>query len=758
MPVWDDPKTVVIWEKPDARRAAAAAGLPGLAARGHMFELAEPDHYGWTWEKFDFRAERPRPFAQLAKTDDQDLRKRHADFKAALARASRVIIATDSDREGERIARDLLRHYRFEGIVQRAWFSAIDASSLRQAFDRLRPGEETESLADASAARDCADWLVGMWLTRGLTKALVPAGIHFTFRVGRVKMPTAMIVYWREKARREFKAVSYYEIAARHGALELIHAPDPKLLDATAAQRMANGIVGETAPAQVACKRDRKAPPLMHSLDTLIKAASRWGWAAAKTGQIAQDLYEKGLSTYAGTDGDVLPSSQIIDIDKIVPGLLGLREFAHLGGRTGLPTPCRRAFDDAKLAKHSHHAIVPNVNTVNEWATRLGGCGADERKLFVEIATRYLEALGADKVFDRTTVTATIGGLAFKASGVVIVDPGWTALRRPAGVGGDTKEVEEEGDAAALPPIANGEMLRVESAAVLKKETTPPKRLTEGDLVEEMGAAHKYVTDPERRKRLKGVEGIGRPRTRGPTIEELKSGKTLKNEGKYITLTEAGWALCEMVERLLPELGDPGETAIWESRLEMVEKGRLPLDVFVDGVASWVQGLLDRVKAMPPLPAEVFAKLAAGGTPTDKMIEAAKRMAARKREKPPRGYTTDFETCRSYLDANSNQAPSASKLELARNIAAKKGLALPAEAADDWKACQAFLDAHGDGTKAANGPPTPNRLALAEKLAKEHGGPLPPQARADWKVCQAFIDKHLKPKGGRKMPARAGRR
>lgn len=83
-----------------------------------------------------------------------------------LRKTDEVVIATDADREGEIIARELLDYCGYTGVVRRLWLSALDESSIREALGRILPGEETEKLYEAGKGRSRADWLTGINLTR----------------------------------------------------------------------------------------------------------------------------------------------------------------------------------------------------------------------------------------------------------------------------------------------------------------------------------------------------------------------------------------------------------------------------------------------------------------------------------------------------------------------------------------------------------------------------------------------------------------
>lgn len=135
---------------------------------GHLLETAPPDAYDarykqWRLEHLPIVPEQWRMQVK-PKTASQ-----FKAVKSLLAEASEVVIATDADREGEMIARELLDYCRYRGPIQRLWLSALDDVSIRKALGALRPGEATFSLYHCALGRSRADWLIGMNLSRLFT-------------------------------------------------------------------------------------------------------------------------------------------------------------------------------------------------------------------------------------------------------------------------------------------------------------------------------------------------------------------------------------------------------------------------------------------------------------------------------------------------------------------------------------------------------------------------------------------------------------
>jgi DNA topoisomerase-3 len=122
------------------------------------------------------------------------------------------VIATDADREGEMIARELVEHCRYRGPIQRLWLSALDDASIRKALARLLPGHETFSLYHSALGRSRADWLIGMNMSRLFTLLGRQSGYQGVLPVGRVQTPTLRLVVDRDRSIADFVPVPFWAI------------------------------------------------------------------------------------------------------------------------------------------------------------------------------------------------------------------------------------------------------------------------------------------------------------------------------------------------------------------------------------------------------------------------------------------------------------------------------------------------------------------------------------------------------------------
>ena len=657
------PDQIVITEKTsqakDVRTAVGSRYGEVLPAEGHLFDLLEPGDVAPEWKRWSAVLLRPQGLYGTRPAEGGNKAAKLKAIREALRSAKRVWLATDCDREGQLIGQEILEHYRYRGEVMRVMFTAQDPQSIRDAFARARPNADYAALYEAAVARRQADQIYNLSLTRTATVVLGAGGgsrggsasdskasggrtsggrASGVIGVGRVKTPTLAIVCERELEIRQFVPVPYFEVVATAhvagGSFPMRHAPKAPLLARARAERVAAEVEGARGPLRVRVAQRQQKPPRLHDLPSLQKlCAQRFGWTAERTLELAQALYDgqgKKVITYPRAEVRYLPESLVADVPRIVAGLRVGQAFAAIP----VPEPpvIRRGaagtFHDKGLEGASHHAIVPNVNTIGELRQVWPRLSLDERRLFDIIARAYLAAVMPDWRYLQTTVTLDAAGHPFRASGRQTIDEGWRAAF-PARKGGERDgdaptargEAGGEGnrdgdgdDAPPLPPLRDGEVARLTDATIEDKETRPPPRYNEGTLIEAMQNAWRFVDDATLRERLKDARGIGTPATRASIIDGLKRQQFLVTAGRNIVPTEAGLRLHAVLKRADPALVDPGVTASMECQLDDVLSGRQGLTGAIDAVCEVATRIIGKLTqadvraGLPVLPAATAAR------------------------------------------------------------------------------------------------------------------------------------------------------
>ena len=728
---------IVITEKSsqakDVRAAVGSRYGDVLAAEGHLLDLLEPEDVVAAWKRWSPILLRPEGLYGTRPADGGNKPAKLRAIREALRTAKRVWLATDCDREGQLIGQEILEHYEYHGQVMRVLFTAQDSQTIRDAFSRAKPNAEYARLYAAAVARRQADQIYNLSLTRTAT-VILGQGARRVIGVGRVKTPTLAIVCKRELEIRNFVPIAYFEVVATAkvagGQFQMRHAPQDRIVRREIAQGVVNAAQDFEGPLAVRVEDKRQGPPKLHDLPSLQKlCGSRFSWPASKTLEVAQELYDsqgKKIITYPRAEVRYLPQSLISDVPRIVAGLRVGQSF----GAIPVPEPpvirkgASGTFYDKGLGGASHHAVVPNVNTIDKLREVWPRLSSDEKKLFDVIARAYLAALMPDFRYRQTTATLDVGGFEFRASGRQPIDLGWRAAFP------DWQPADEKGDEAQLlPPLRNGETAQLRDPKIEDKETRPPPRYNEGTLIDAMQNAWRFVDDELLRERLKEAKGIGTPATRAEIIGGLKKQGFLIVQGKHIVPTEAGLSLFGVLKQADPALVDPGVTAQLECLLDDVVVGKQEMVGAIDAVCSVAERIIGKLKegaAAGGLPLLDAAVGNGPGTfpPTPAMKRFADGIARQKRIKPPPGYKTSISICRKFLNEHApktaegeppgklgSKPASPAQMLYAEKIAQGKGVVIPEEAKANSAAMSAWINSNRSAKRRKRGRKTAYKFA-----------------------------------------------
>ena len=719
-------KTVIIVEKPSqARDLRAAIGSRFgeiLPAEGHLVRLAEPDEVNAGWKRWSCDLLKPEGLYPTRAAREKTKSAKLKAIAAALKGCDGVILATDCDREGQLIGQEILEHLRYSGPVRRALFTAQDPKTLRQAFERLKPNAEMQPLYRAAVARQQADQIFNLSLTRTATKTLLAPQARGVIGIGRVRTPTLAIVCMRELEILNFKPEDYFEVEAvatvEAGSFLMRHAPleAKRIKDRARADAIAAAAAGFQGPISLKVEDKRRAPPKLFDLPALQKHCSqRWGWTADRTLSVAQELYDgdgKKLITYPRAEARHLSENQIADVPAIVSALLKIRGFAELKieepiirrGKSG-------TFSNKALQGVAHHAIIPNVNVIDEVDARVARLSEDEKKLFAVICRSYLAAIMPDYEYRHTVVTLDVpvsgeSPASFRGTGHVPLRLGWKAV-----FGANSGELDDADGADTLPPMKDGETAALSKSKVKACTTEPPPRYNEGTLIDAMQNAWRFVDNPMLRDRLKEAKGIGTPATRGEIIKGLKAQNLLAASGNLVVPTPSGLRLYELLAKAAPSLVDPGTTAQWEMRLDEVVLGQSDFRAVIDGIANSAAELISCLQQQTSVKVDLAP--AAQGLSTGR----GRRSRARASYPPTRRRRCQVSAHaleRPGIDASGSHAPEQS---------ASAENSLGAE--------------QGNARK-----PTTRMLAFARSLAKKKSMPLPHGCEQSFDQCRAFLGQH----------------
>jgi DNA topoisomerase-3 len=581
------------------RRADGYLAGDGVAVTwcfGHLFELAPPESYApelkrWAAETL------PIVPATWKLELKREAAKQFRGIKTLIKQASEIVIATDADREGETIGREVLDACGWRGTTYRLWLSALDDKSIRKALAQLLPGAKSAPLYTAGQGRARADWLVGMNLTRLYTLLARGSGVDGVLSVGRVQTPTLRLIVDRDREIERYVPKDYWDVLAK---VQKISVPQPfamrwrppsavadtegRCTSEPAARTVAQSLPRAQGRVDLAeTERKREPPPLPYDLSTLQQDCSRrFGLTATQTLESAQRLYETWkATTYPRTDCQYLPADQFADAAAVLAAMRQSDSSADIQAliRNANPALRSRAWNDAKIT--AHHAIVPTASKA-----RVSEMSESDRQVYDLIRRRYLAQFYPIHEYDQTRIEARFGTERFAATGRRLVVTGWKAVF--------AESAETDTDAeneTALPTLAVGDALVCLAAEVQAKKTQAPAHYTEGTLIQAMKSVAKLVTDPRLKQILRDSSGIGTEATRASIIETLVQRQYVERQGrkKLLVSTPRGRM---MIDTLPDAVKDPAMTALWEQALEEIAAGKAPLEPFMERQIAWLRQIV----------------------------------------------------------------------------------------------------------------------------------------------------------------------
>ncbi|MBE6704511.1 MAG: type I DNA topoisomerase [Ruminococcaceae bacterium] len=477
-----------------------------------------------------------------------------ADLKKEAKNADTVYLATDPDREGEAIAWHLMNALELSPEkAKRVTFNAVTKPVVKEGIKN--PRKIDMNLVNSQQARRILDRIVGYKLSPVLWKK-IKSGLS----AGRVQSVVTKIIVERENEIKQFNPEEYWTIDANletgekksfkasfygteKGKMELKCESDAKIVrDAT---------IG--APFSVkSIKKSKRlknpAPPFTTS--TLQQEANRrMGYHSERTMRIAQELYEginlgslgtHGLITYMRTDS--------LRISETAADAAKLYITEKFGEQYCPKAP--RVYKTKKNVQDAHEAIRPTDMKLEPDMIK-GSLSPDQYRIYKLIWDRFVSSQMESAVLDTVSAEIESAGYIFRANGYTVKFPGFMALYEEKT--DDEDETEKE---AGLPPMTQGDVLKLLELSPTQHFTQPPARFTEASLV-----------------KLLEEKGIGRPSTWAAIITTIISRGYVEREGKNFIPTSLGEVTTQLMQDNFDDIVDYDFTARMEDALDEVESG-----------------------------------------------------------------------------------------------------------------------------------------------------------------------------------------
>lgn len=505
---------------------------------------------------------------------------KHVDaIKKALKKSDTLYLATDLDREGEAISWHLYELLKEEGLlkdkaVKRIAFNEITKRAIKDAIEN--PRDLSMDLINAQQARRALDYLVGFNLSPLLWKK-VQRGLS----AGRVQSPALRMIVEREEEIEAFDPQEYWTLEAdtekagktitsklriyKNEKVEQFTINNSEL--ASAAENTLNkAAAGKLTVAKIEKKQRKRNPAAPFTTSTLQQEASRkLRFTAQRTMRTAQQLYEGiniggetvGLITYMRTDSLALAQEALDEIRQLI---------ARRYGKENVPEEIRTFKSKSKNAQEAHEAIRPTsvMRVPDEIKEHLK---PDQFKMYELIWKRTMACQMVHATLDTVSVDLACGtGNQFRATGSTIKHPGFMSVYMEGNDRDDDVEPSKDkakDDEKILPPMEEGEQLKLLEIRSDQHFTEPPPRFSEANLVKTL---EEY--------------GIGRPSTYASIISTLTHREYVELENRRFTPTDMGRIVNTFLTTYFENYVDYDFTAKLEDELDSISRGEqewLPL-------------------------------------------------------------------------------------------------------------------------------------------------------------------------------------
>jgi len=488
-----------------------------------------------------------------------------------------LLLATDAEREGELIGAEILDYVGFTNYAdaKRFWVSeALTPDVIKKGIANAKPLAEYKSYRDQGFARQCADWLIGMNLTR-LVSLITNKLLHF----GRVQTAVLGAVYEREISISKFTPQQYYEIQAVMDnepcfSVKMVN-PDNKEyptrfsdLKSVDEKLFKNETIEKGIITSLEKEKKTVQPPQLFNLTALQKEAHKqYGYSPEQTLEIAQALYEKHKClSYPRTPSRVMGDDNVDLVKSIYDKLktkyseTKVRDIEDIIANSDpllISNENKRLFNSAEL--QDHHALIPLAPLSESLAV-------NETNIYFLVFERFFTVLKPPYVYNSVFIEVDISGHKFIGNGIEIINTGWKST------------VNDEDVPEDYSGLVQGKEYKVNSVKMLSKQTEPKKHYTFASLLQLM--------ENPRGDDGKHLTGLGTPATRGAILQKLVDRKYVSLKGKNILISDDGKFLIENIlknDELAAFISVP-ETTRWEEQLHDNTAA------FLDGIKNFVRG------------------------------------------------------------------------------------------------------------------------------------------------------------------------
>lgn len=605
---------------------------------GHLVTMSYPEVYDEKYKKWSLST---IPFipSEFKYEVIESVKKQFQIVSGLLNRADveTIYVCTDSGREGEYIYRLVEQQAHVVGKKRkRVWIDSQTEEEILRGIREAKDLSAYDNLGAAAYLRAKEDYLMGINFSRVLTLKYGNSVKNYlkmdraVISVGRVMTCVLGMVVNREREIRDFVKTPFYRVVAGVAVGEKTCDCEWKAVENTKyfgspLLYKENGFKEEKDAAALISyltsdvpviaavealekKKETKNSPLLYNLAELQNDCSKYFKISPdETLRIAQELYEKKMTTYPRTDARVLSSAVAKEISKNIRGLLGYEAVRDLASRV-LESGSYKQIAKSRYVNDKqitdHYAIIPTGQGLGS----LKNLNPTAAKVYEIIVRRFLSVFFPPAVYRKVSLNVSIKGEQFFAGFKVLETEGYleASAFSFARKRGQQEEAENGEDRIAdqefmeaLNQLKKGMELPVNGIQMKEGETSPPKRYNSGTIILAMENAGQLIEDEELRSHIKG-SGIGTSATRAEILKKLINIKylALNKKTQIITPTLMGEMIYEVVNNSIRPLLDPALTASWEKGLTMVANGVITEDEYMSKLDDFVSRRTNIVKQL----------------------------------------------------------------------------------------------------------------------------------------------------------------
>lgn len=533
-----------------------------------------------------------------------------------------VYWAGDAGKEGQTIEENIRMYGGVrEGMKElRVWIDSQTEEEIRRGIREAKPMSDYANLGKSGIMRTIEDYAMGINFSRAMSvkygnllNDAAGTRSYTAIAVGRVMTCVLGMVVIREREIRNFVETPFYRVVgsftdanieAEWKAVEGSKYFESPLLykengfkKQESAENLIAELSGKTAVvSSIERGTSRKKAPLLFNLAELqAECSKRFKISPDETLQVAQDLYEKKLTTYPRTDARVLSTAVAKEIGKNISRLKGyepVQGYVERIMKEGLHYNIAKTqyTDDSKIT--DHYAIIPTGQL-----TELRSLNELQRSVYDLIVRRFLSIFYPAAEYQTVKLVVAIGEEKLFAGAKALKAPGFLEIagrKQEEEKEGSNKEDNEETDSPGLLELADqltkGQELPVNGYSLKEGSTKPPKRYTSGSMVLAMENAGQLIEDEELRAQIRG-SGIGTSATRAEIIKKLvRIGYLHLNKKSQILSPEVlGEMVYEVVNMTVPALLNPKMTASWEKGLDGITRGTVIMEDYREKLEDFIR-------------------------------------------------------------------------------------------------------------------------------------------------------------------------